>query len=308
MIRIIALIFVVFSIVSCQQRQDNIVLTDFTKELISLYIDTHIDEIEWYRQTDNGNNPLIIIATHTDTLNYFLFVRFDTHHFDTWRFSCFIFEENFLGKTSYRGFEVRVFGEKESVFYSGAKSIKPIKGGYSCVEGFVPPAWVFVLHNDLSFCKMRTSKVRADEDISDIQRLAERHFKVSNCMPEMHENEVFSFWDVDSPPKFVLGEDSFRSFMTSNLKIKSEHLQRRFTIWIDIAIDKDGEASLEGVGVQGLVGATNEQRNELWNDARRVAEKINQFEFIPAMHRGQIVNSAYTIFFRESDFVRKKTE
>ena len=300
MIRIIALIFVVFSIVSCQQRQDNIVLTDFTKELISLYIDENIDE---YLQ-EIGESPIIVIATYTDTLNHFLTVRFEAPYFDIWRWGCFATERYFVGRTTYRGFDIRVFGEKESVFHSGAKNIQRIENfGCEEVDGYLPPMWLIVFHKDLSFCKMRTIKGRADEDISDIQRLAERHFKVSNCMPEMHENEVFGFWCVDSPPKLVVGEDSLKRLISSNLKPREDWVHNRFTMWIDIAVDEDGKATVRNLTLQGLVGVPRERTREMWNDARRVAEIITQHEFIPASHRGHIVNSIYSTPFSHRDLV-----
>ena len=165
---------------SCQAKKDNVVLTDFTKELISLYIDTYIDEIERTLQYRNINDikPEIIVSTYTDTLNYYLIIHYNT---ERRYYDCLRDDDDFIGQTTYRGFRVRVFGEKESIFYSVERNIKRRRGKCNYIIFYNPPTWIFALHKDLSFCEIKTSKEREDDDISILRDLAEKYFIVSDC-------------------------------------------------------------------------------------------------------------------------------
>lgn len=167
-IRVIIFLFTVYTFISCQEN-NNVKLTDFTKELISMYIND-LDNRDVKDRKDE-----IIVTSYTDTLCHQLSV------FANDRKSYKFCREDFVGQTLYLGHLIRVFGEEDSVFYSIIEKNKRV---IRCKEDKFPPfydpfVWQFSLYNDLSFCKMKTYKVTPSGDISAIQNLAERYFKVS---------------------------------------------------------------------------------------------------------------------------------
>ena len=153
-----------------------------------MYIDTHSNRFERSRQCWNTDciNPEIIISTHTDTLNYYLSIHVNTFR----RYECLRLEDDFVGQTSYRGFRVRVFGEKESVFYSVERKIERRRRCPNNLLVFYSrPTWGLAFHKDLSFCKTRTwFEGIACFEIPAILRLLIKHFEVSNCKYKNCEN------------------------------------------------------------------------------------------------------------------------
>jgi hypothetical protein len=271
---------------SCQARKDNgnVVLTDFTKELVSMYIDD-LDNLEAKNRKDE-----IIIISVTDTLYY----RFSVFSNDnkTYKYC----RKDFVGQILYLRHLIRVFGNENSIFYSVQDTIKPQK---RCNDDFIendPSVWQVCFHKDMSFCKMRTYKVTNNKDISAIQSLAEKYFKVSDAVNEIHENEVFQWHEIENSSNFSLGEDSLRHLISSNFKIKREDVQGKIPIVVDIVVDTNGKATLKGI-------TKSSNDIELDNEALRVAEMLCQYKFIPASHRGEKVNTIYPIAFLRKDIV-----
>jgi len=228
----------------------------------------------------------IIIVSYTDTLRHHLSV------FANDRKSYKFCREDFVDETFYLGHLIRVFGEENSVFYSINEKNKRVK---RCKEDKFPPfydplVWEFSLYKDYSFCKMKTYKVTANGDISAIQSLAEKYFKISETIIE---EEIYQPSEIENQPQFSLGEDFLRKVISSNFKIRKEGNFDKIPIIVRIIVDKSGKAILEGI-----IKSSNDI--ELDNEAIRVVELICQYEFIPAIHRGEKVNAVYSImFFKE---------
>ncbi len=264
---------------SCKVKKENnnIILTDFTKELISMYIND-LDNRDVKSRKDE-----IIIISGTDTLRYYLSVFANDSKSYTF---C---REDFVGQTLYLGHLIRVFGNEDSIFYSIKEKKKHLK---KCKEDYViydPYVWQVCLYKDLSFCKMRTYKVTPNGDISAIQSLAEKYFKVSETI----ENEVYNSGEIENDPKFILSEDSLRKIISANFKVHKKGDFGRVPIIVSITVDKNGKSTLKGI-----IKSSNDI--ELDNEAVRVAEIICQYDFIPASHRGEKVNAIYpVVFFRE---------
>lgn len=265
---------------SCQAKQENVSLTDFTKELISMYIND-LNNIEAKNRKDE-----IIIISVTDTLHYYLSVFANDNKSYTF---C---REDFIGQTLYSGHLIRVFGDGSSIFYSVKEQIKTKK---QCNDNFTeydPNVWQVCLYKDQSFCKMRTYKVTPNGDISAIQSLAEKYFKVSETIG----NEVYLSHEVEYDPKFLLGEDFLRHLISSNFKVKRDSIKGKIPVVVDILIDKNGKATLKGI-----IKSSNDKGID--NEALRITEIVCQYDFIPASHRGENVNVIYPIVFLRSDIV-----
>jgi hypothetical protein len=281
-IRICYYIVVVFSLVTCQSKKDNddILLTDFTKEFISLYI----NDIENVNVKDRSDD--IIIISFTDTSYYCLSIF--ANNSKSYKFC----RNDFVGKTVFLGHLIRVFGNKNSIFYSKNEDItkqKPCKANF--IE-YDPSIWQVCFHKDEHFCKMKTYKVTADGDISKIQRLAEKFFGTSDIPVE--NNNIYQNTEVEIAPQFLLGEDSLRNLISSNFKIKKKNVQDKMPVIVDVVIDKNGEATLKGV-------KKSSNDIEIDNEALRIAKIVCQYKFIPAIHRGENVNAIFPIVFLKND-------
>lgn len=278
--RMVNIIFLICCFMSCQAKKENVSLTGFTKELISMYIND-LDNLE----AKNRNDEIIIISI-ADTLHYYLSV------FSNDSKSYTFCREDFIGQTVYLGHLVRIFGDESSMFYSVNEKIEKQERCKDNYTEYDPNVWQICFYKDKSFNKMRTYKTTLSEDISNIQNLAEKYFTVSQTIG----NEVYQSYEVENEPKFVLGEDSLRQIISSNFKIHKEGSFGKVPLVVNIIVDKKGKATLERI-----VKSSNDI--ELDNEAIRVTKIICQYDFIPASHRGETVKTVYPVVFLKNDIV-----
>lgn len=265
--------------VSCQANNNNsVMLTDFTKELISLYIKDplNIDE-------KNVKNEIIVVAVD-DTSYYYLSV------FANNRKKYKICRDDFIGQTVFFGHLVRVFGDESSMFFSINNKIQKQK---QCKDKYLiydPNVWQICFYKDKSLNRMRTYKTTLSEDISTIQSLAEKYFSVS----QTKVNDVYQSYEVENEPMFLLGENILRQIISSNFKIHKDGSFGKIPLVVNIVVDEKGKASLNGI-----VKSSND--TELDDEAIRVAEIICQYDFIPASHRNVTVKAIFPVVFLRSD-------
>jgi hypothetical protein len=155
---------------SCQVKKENgnVVLSDFTKELISLYIND-VENINAKNRKDE-----IIIIYVTDTSHYYLSVF--ANNSKEYKFC----REDFVGQTLHLGHLIKVFGDTSSIFYSVNEKIKKRKRCNDNFTEYDPFVWYVCLYKDKSLCKTKTYKVNDYEDITVIQNLVEKYFGDSN--------------------------------------------------------------------------------------------------------------------------------
>jgi len=283
-IKMFSVIFMIYSFMSCQAKKENsnIVLTDFTKELISLY-SNDVENINAKNRKDE-----IIIISIDDTLYYYLSVF--SNNSKSYNFC----REDFVGQTSYSGHLIRVFGNENSNFYSVKEKIKMQKRCNDNFTEYDPSVWQICFYKDLSFCKMKTYKVTVYEDIVEIQNLAEKYFGTSTL--SLENNEIYQSTEVETAPKFILGEDSLRHLVSSNFGIKRDDIQGKIPVVVALVIDKNGKATLKGV-----IKSSND--TEIDSEALRVAEIVCQYDFVPASHRGEKVNAIFPVVILKNDIV-----
>ena len=279
--KIISFIFITWFI-SCSGSRD-IVLTDFTKELISIYLNDseHI-------QAQKRKEEIILIST-TDSLYYTLLIF--SNNSKSYKYETF----DFVGRTIYMGHSIKAFGDKIPIFYSGNNFVKQKRQDIPNMKEYDPSVWQVSFYKDSSFCKMRTYKTTPSENIADIENLAKKYFKISRPST----NEIYQLYEVETEPQFILGNDSLRQIITSNFKrVKRAPMQGKIPVVVDVLIDKHGIAKL--IGIRKSSGDT-----VIDEEALKVAKIICQYKFIPATHRGETVETIFPIMFLDNDVKAK---
>ena len=279
--KIISFIFITWFI-SCSGNRD-IVLTDFTKELISIYLNDseHI-------QAQKRKDEIILIST-TDSLYYTLLIF--SNNSKSYKYETF----DFVGRTIYMGHSIKAFGDKIPIFYSGNNFVKQKRQDIPNMKEYDPSVWQVSFYKDSSFCKMRTYKTTPSENIADIENLAKKYFKISRPSA----NEIYQLYEVETEPQFILGNDSLRQIITSNFKrVKRAPMQGKIPVVVDVLIDKHGIAKL--IGIRKSSGDT-----VIDEEALKVAKIICQYKFIPATHRGETVETIFPIMFLDNDVKAK---
>lgn len=279
--KIISFIFITWFI-SCSGNRD-IVLTDFTKELISIYLNDseHI-------QAQKRKDEIILIST-TDSLYYTLLIF--SNNSKSYKYETF----DFVGRTIYMGHSIKAFGDKIPIFYSGNNFVKQKRQDIPNMKEYDPSVWQVSFYKDSSFCKMRTYKTTPSENIADIENLAKKYFKISRPST----NEIYQLYEVETKPQFILGNDSLRQIITSNFKrVKRAPMQGKIPVVVDVLIDKHGIAKL--IGIRKSSGDT-----VIDEEALKVAKIICQYKFIPATHRGETVETIFPIMFLDNDVKAK---
>ena len=279
--KIISFIFITWFI-SCSGNRD-IVLTEFTKELISIYLNDseHI-------QAQKRKDEIILIST-TDSLYYTLLIF--SNNSKSYKYETF----DFVGRTIYMGHSIKAFGDKIPIFYSGNNFVKQKRQDIPNMKEYDPSVWQVSFYKDSSFCKMRTYKTTPSENIADIENLAKKYFKISRPST----NEIYQLYEVETEPQFILGNDSLRQIITSNFKrVKRAPMQGKIPVVVDVLIDKHGIAKL--IGIRKSSGDT-----VIDEEALKVAKIICQYKFIPATHRGETVETIFPIMFLDNDVKAK---
>lgn len=279
--KIISFIFITWFI-SCSGSRD-IVLTDFTKELISIYLNDseHI-------QAQKRKDEIILIST-TDSLYYTLLIF--SNNSKSYKYETF----DFVGRTIYMGHSIKAFGDKIPIFYSGNNFVKQKRQDIPNMKEYDPSVWQVSFYKDSSFCKMRTYKTTPSENIADIENLAKKYFKISRPST----NEIYQLYEVETEPQFILGNDSLRQIITSNFKrVKRAPMQGKIPVVVDVLIDKHGIAKL--IGIRKSSGDT-----VIDEEALKVAKIICQYKFIPATHRGETAETIFPIMFLDNDVKAK---
>ena len=279
--KIISFIFITWFI-SCSGSRD-IVLTDFTKELISIYLNDseHI-------QAQKRKDEIILIST-TDSLYYTLLIF--SNNSKSYKYETF----DFVGRTIYMGHSIKAFGDKIPIFYSGNNFVKQKRQDIPNMKEYDPSVWQVSFYKDSSFCKMRTYKTTPSENIADIENLAKKYFKISRPST----NEIYQLYEVETEPQFILCNDSLRQIITSNFKrVNRAPMQGKIPVVVDVLIDKHGIAKL--IGIRKSSGDT-----VIDEEALKVAKIICQYKFIPATHRGETVETIFPIMFLDNDVKAK---
>ncbi len=163
--RLILLLVIVFFI-SCQSGKNNIILEDFTKELIFAFI----NDVENFKAKEEKEK--IIITYYTDSSYYYLHVFCDEYYCQ---------KQGFIGQTAYLGHSVKVFGanDSSSIFYTVEHSVKPEKceEEYWQTMEYNPWTWTICLSKkDKSINTKCTREGSKDKNIDVIEDLVQKYW------------------------------------------------------------------------------------------------------------------------------------
>ena len=174
--RVIIIFLVSFSLISCMRgwyadRNENIELSEFSKECISLYLNDSIIN-SFYTQS---YDEITLRCYLYDTLMYFNIYQNRSEIYKHICYECFVGDLPYLGRTSYSGKTVRVFGEENPMFlhvYGKARAQGKCRKEY---WEFDPIEWFVVFNRDSSFCKAETN-LWEETDMTPVLELANNYF------------------------------------------------------------------------------------------------------------------------------------
>lgn len=278
--RIITLMVAVLFSCFCStyKGNDNVNLSDFTQEVITLYLNDSLNI-----GIKNRNDDIILISS-TDTSHFYLTLF--SHDNNLFCHS----QDDYVGICHYLGHKVKVFGQDSSMFYSLKNKVLSKNERYdsSFICEYDPIVWCVSFYRDTSFDKMRTHKNTAEEEISDIQAIAEKFHKKTTVI----DTSVFRFSEVEEMAEISIGKDSLYKVIKANFNkglIRSDKDLSR-PIIVELLIDEDGKASVCGF-------AEKSANNQLNDESMRVANIISEYDFKPGYHRGQAVKTIYQVLF-----------
>ncbi len=202
-------------------------------------------------------------------------------------------KNNILGRLSTIDLKyIYIYGLRDCIFYStnrrspGIRCQVESKDKNGSMPEIIeePSFWQIAIRKDTTFSKYRTYIVNAFEDISAIQNIANKYYKSSG----VPKDEVFDYIYVEQLAKPKIGIEEIRTIIQNNFHMSYAHSDQRIPIFVELIVYSDGTAR-----VKGLAKRTGNATVD--NEALRVADIISKTGFIPAMHRGEYVNSLYAI-------------
>ena len=256
---------------------ENIYLTEFTKDLVSLYVKDNCIN-------NNGGKEEIIIICSSDTLYYCLSIF--SNNPNDYEFNTY----NYRGKTFWNSFTIKVFGEDNVMFYSQKKENICVSSCDWIIEEYDPTVWEIYFKRDKSFCEMKTRKETVEKDISDIRDLAKKYFRINSDNP----NELYEVGEVEQEPEFIFGNDSIQGIIRMNFKqIERDNLPS-IVVVVNTIVDENGNAFVDGI-------AKSSDNENIDNEAIRVANIVCSTKFLPAKHRGKPVKALFPIVFTKNN-------
>ena len=253
-------------------------LSSFTKDIIDEYYPTCLDKGA-------------IIATSEDTLYWYMEIT-------SGKYINWFAPEKYIGKVKHNRSDVYLYGLRDCIFYStnrrspGIRCQVESKDKNGSMPEIIeePSFWQIAIRKDTTFSKYRTYIVNAFEDISAIQNIANKYYKSSG----VPKDEVFDYIYVEQRAKPKIGIEEIRTIIQNNFHMSYAYSDQRIPIFVELIVYSDGTAR-----VKGLAKRTGNATVD--NEALRVADIISKTGFIPAMHRGEYVNSLYAIPFLKED-------
>lgn len=170
--------FSIFSLAlpSCGNRwyaddTNNITLTNFTKDLLSVYLNDSL-VVNWKERYDE-----ITLICSSDDEHYYLSLHLnESKIYKRYCYESFIGHIPYLGKTSFGGKSVRVFGAENSMFCS-VQGNAPEQG--RCLLEYWeydPIEWSLCFNRDSSLCRDATILYSENIDISSVDYLVAKYF------------------------------------------------------------------------------------------------------------------------------------
>lgn len=230
-------------------------MTHFTKAVVMLLVK------DGYRQKSISRD--VFLSSWSDSSHYYLNVQLG--------------EENSKSSGNKGRIAVKYLTSERNPFFKATKCTPaPDEDDLKSIQ--------ICLNKDKTFCPMFSYYITPQEDISPIYELVKSQ-KIKINTSESDLNYIYPAYLVETPPMFKSGLDSLRTIIQKNVKTTSK-VHRR--ILVNLIVDKNGNATVDGIEK----GSGDISTDAL---ALSVAEIVAKKAFSPAMHRGVVVRSYYTL-------------
>lgn len=251
-------LFLFSIIMTCLQPISYERMSHFTKAVVMLLVKSDDEQ-----KTISGN---VFLSSWSDSSHYYLKVQFG---------------EGNSGSSDNKGrISVKYLTSERNPFFKATKYT-------SAPDGDDLKSIQICLNKDKTFCPMFSYYITPSEDISPIYELVKSQ-KIKTNVSESDLNYIYPAYLVETPPMFKSGLDSLQTIIQKNVKTTSK-VHRR--VLVNLIVDQNGNATIDGIE-KGSGDISTDTR------ALSIAEIVAKEAFSPAVHRGVVVRSYYTLVLR----------
>lgn len=252
------LVFILFMIMTCLRPLDHERMTRFTKTVVMLLVQSTTKQME-----ASGN---VFLSSWSDSSHYYLNVQF-----------C---EDNSGSSGGNGRISVKYLTSERNPFFKATKCTSdPDEDDLKSIQ--------ICLHKDKTFCPMFSYYITPQEDISPLYELVKSQ-KIKTSVSASDLNYIYPAYLVETPPTFKSGLDSLHTIIQKNIKTTSKVHKR---VLVNLIVDQNGNATIAGI---------EDGSGDISIDTRAlsIAEMVAKEAFVPAVHRGIVVRSYYTLVLR----------
>lgn len=252
------LLFLSFVIMTCLRPVCYDRMTPFTKAVMMLLVKGGNEQ-----KTYSGN---VFLSSWSDSSHYYLKVQLG--------------EGNSRSSDNKGRIVIKYLTSERNPFFKATK----------CTSGPDEDDLRFIqicLNKDKTFCPMFSYYITPSEDISPIYELVKSQ-KIKTNVSDSDLNYIYPAYLVETPSMFKSGLDSLQTIIQKNIKTTSK-VHRR--VLVNLIVDQNGNATIAGI---------EKSSGDLSTDTRAlsIAEMVAKEDFVPAVHRGVVVRSYYTLVLR----------
>ncbi len=250
--------FLLILLVFCSQLICDRHMSSFTKDVILLLVNESNDI-----ENKSGN---VYLSSWADSTHYYLKVQFNES------------DPELSDNTG--NLSINYLTSESNLFFKTKKCVSdPDLDDMKFIQ--------ICLYKDKTFCPMFSYYLSPQEDISPIYRLIKSH-RIKSTVSKGDLDYIYPAYLIENPPEFKAGLDSLNALIQKNISTKNDTLGQ---VLVNLVIDSEGNAE-----VGEIINKSGDP--VIYEYASTIAETVVREPFIPAKHRGHIVNSYYTLCFR----------
>lgn len=252
------LVFILFMILTCLRPLGHERMTRFTKTVVMLLVQSTTKQRE-----ASGN---VFLSSWSDLSHYYLNVQF-----------C---EDNSGSSGGNGRISVKYLTSERNPFFKATKCTSdPDEDDLKSIQ--------ICLNKDKTFCPMFSFYITPQEDISPLYELVKSQ-KIKTNVSASDLNYIYPAYLVETPPMFKSGLDSLHTIIQKNVQTAPK-VHRR--VLVNLIVDQNGNATIAGI---------EDGSGDISTDTRAlsIAEMVAKEAFVPAVHRGVVVRSYYTLVLR----------
>lgn len=252
------LLFYLFIITTCLRPVCCERMTQLTKAVVMLLVKGDNEH-----KTISGN---VFLSSWSDSSHYYLKVQFS--------------DENSKSAGNNGRISVKYLTSERNPFFKASRCTPAPEGDdFRSIQ--------ICLNKDKTFCPMFSYYITPSEGISPLYELVKSQ-KIKTNVSASDLNYIYPAYLVETPPMFKLGLDSLHTIIQRNLTITSK-VHSRFLV--NLIVERNGNATIDRI--ENSSGDISTDTCVL-----SIAETVAKEAFVPAVHRGVVVRSYYTLVLR----------